>query len=331
MRLRDTFSPPGIDSSEVMGVKRYFAPVGWALGMLVLILDGKTALSGASAGVAVCVRTLIPSLFPFFVLSAMLTSTLPGGGLLAAGILGGYPVGAGNVARAFRAGRLDRERAEVLAVVCNCPGPSFLFGVAAPVLGSPGWGLALWGVYLVSAAALWALLPKGKPVGPAPASVGVQQAVRDSLGAMAGVCGWVVLFRTGLAVLDRWVLWLLPDWGRAAVYGALELTNGCLALSGLEPGLRFVLAAGMVSFGGLCVMVQTAGVARGLSLGLYFPGKVFQCALSMAAASCLVPGAVPAGLWGIFVVTALIFGIGLQKGKKGMEIGGQLVYNLCKP
>ena len=312
-------------------MKRYLAPVGWALGMLVLILDGKTALTGAAEGVALCLGTLIPSLFPFFVLSAMLTSTLPRGGLLLAGILGGYPVGAGNAARAYRGGQISRDDAEVMAVVCNCAGPSFLFGVAAPVLQVPGAGFALWGVYLLSVLALWVVLPKGKPVSAETKPISLQQAVRDALGAMAGVCGWVVLFRVVLAVLDRWVLWLLPDWGRVIVYGVLELTNGCLALEQVEPGLRFVLAAGMVSFGGLCVMLQTASVTRGLSLGLYFPGKMFQCAVSMLLASLLTPGTVPVIMQGIFIAAALAFGLILRKRKKGVEIGGRLVYNLCKP
>ena len=42
-------------------------------GMLVLILDGKAALLGAQAGVELCLNTVIPSLFPFFVLSVLLT------------------------------------------------------------------------------------------------------------------------------------------------------------------------------------------------------------------------------------------------------------------
>ena len=37
-----------------------------ALGMLVLILDSKTALAGAREGIDLCIRTVIPSLFPFF-------------------------------------------------------------------------------------------------------------------------------------------------------------------------------------------------------------------------------------------------------------------------
>ena len=36
-----------------------------ALGMIVLILDSKTALSGCREGVTLCLNVVIPSLFPF--------------------------------------------------------------------------------------------------------------------------------------------------------------------------------------------------------------------------------------------------------------------------
>lgn len=274
-------------------MKRYIVPLGAGLGMLVLILDSRTAMAGAAAGVEICIRTLIPSLFPFFVLSAMLTGSLRGGGLLLTGILGGYPVGAANAARAWRSGFLERAEAERMAVLCSCAGPSFLFGVLGPVLGDPGTVFLVWGAYLLSILALRALFSPLKPLRTAPCPPTLQQALHKSLGAMAGVCGWVILFRVVLAVLDRWVLWLLPDWGRAVLYGILELSNGCLALEGIDPLYRPVLAAGFVSFGGLCVMLQTAGVAQGLSLTLYFPGKLFQSAVSMLAVSLLRPGSLP--------------------------------------
>ena len=52
------------------------------IGMLLLIFDSKTALEGARAGIDLCIRTVIPSLFPFFVLSMVLTGALMGTSLL---------------------------------------------------------------------------------------------------------------------------------------------------------------------------------------------------------------------------------------------------------
>ena len=107
-------------------------------GMLLLILDSKTALRGALDGIDLCISVLIPSLFPFFVLSIMLTGALSGQvikclqpvgaickmppgseSLLAIGFLGGYPVGAQSVSQLFQQGKLSTLQAMRLLGFCN--------------------------------------------------------------------------------------------------------------------------------------------------------------------------------------------------------------------
>ena len=99
--------------------RRLLTGIGGCIGLLVLILDAKTALQGARQGVELCLKTVIPSLFPFFVLSILLTSSLLGSripllrplgrlcgvpkgaeSLLIPAFLGGYPVGAQSVPEA---------------------------------------------------------------------------------------------------------------------------------------------------------------------------------------------------------------------------------------
>ena len=316
MRIRDTFSPRNIDSSEVMSVRRYLAPIGWAVGMLVLILDGRTAMTGAAEGLRLCIQTLIPSLFPFFLLSGMLTSSLSGGGLLLTGILSGYPVGAANTARAYRAGELTKGDAERMVVLCSCAGPSFIFGVVSPLLGGIRAGVLIWFSYLVSILLLWLTFPPAERISTRVQPGNLQQALFGSIRAMAGVCGWVVIFRVVIAMADRWVLWLLPEAGRTAVYGILELSNGCLALAGKDPGTGIVLAAGFISFGGICVMLQTAGVAEGISLRLYLPGKLFQSAVSMLIVSFFTPGTISPLTQTVLALSASGMALYLRKTEK---------------
>ena len=57
-----------------MRMKKMSAFILSAAGMLALILDGRTALQGASEGLALCMQAVIPSLCPFLFLSAILTS-----------------------------------------------------------------------------------------------------------------------------------------------------------------------------------------------------------------------------------------------------------------
>lgn len=279
-------------------------------GMLVLILDGKTALSGARAGVELCLKTLIPSLFPFFILSILLTGTLVGQSagvlrplgklcripqgaesLLAVGLLGGYPVGAQNVALACRAGKLSQADGARMLAFCNNAGPAFLFGIIGPMFSSPKLPWLLWGIHIFSALAVGMILPGGDStttVLPAETRISIQEALEKSVKVMALVCGWVILFRMLLTILDRWLFWALPVSAQVALAGLLELSNGCVQLIRIDSeGLRFVIAAVLLAFGGLCVTMQTASVAKGIPLSLYFPGKLLQALISfLLAAIC---------------------------------------------
>ena len=271
--------------------------------MLVLILDTKTAMEGVRDGIDLCIRTLIPSLFPFFVLSGLLTGTLTGRSirvlrhlgrlcgipegaesLLAVGFLGGYPVGAQNVGQAYRSGQLSRNDAERMLAFCNNAGPSFLFGMVGPMFSDGKIPWILWGVHIFSALLTGIITAEKKQISDVsvqPKSVTLTTALERAVKSMALVCGWVVLFRMLLQFLDRWTLWLLPAGAQVLVSGLLELSNGCVGLAAIEnEGARFVLAGVMLALGGLSVTMQTASAASGLSLGRYLPGKLVQSCLS---------------------------------------------------
>lgn len=284
--------------------KQQLLPIlGASLGMLALILDGQTALLGAAEGIDLCIRTIIPSLFPFFVLSALLTGSLLGQNipflrslgrlcsipegaesLLAVGFLGGYPVGAQNIAQAYRNRQLSRRDAERMLMFCSNAGPAFLFGILGPLFSRFSTCWILWGIHIFSALFVGVLIPgvgeKRARVSPSP--VTLTDALERSVKTVSLVCGWVVLFRILLTFLNRWIFWMLPRPLLITISGLLELSNGCVQLASIESeGLRFLIAGGLLAFGGCCVTLQTASVCRGLSLGLYFPGKMLQCAVSV--------------------------------------------------
>lgn len=298
-----------------MKQKPLWTGIGAFLGMLVLILDGKTALAGGAEGMELCFKTVIPSLFPFFVMSNLLTSALSGvplpvlrplgqfcgmpkgmETLLISAFFGGYPVGAQTVAAAYRGGQLSREEAQRLLAFCSNAGPAFLFGMAASLFPRRWMAWALWGIHIVSAVLTSAFLPGKNASGailPKTKAMSPTEALWQACRVMAAVCGWVVLFRVVIAFLDRWVLWLLPVTARVAVAGFLELSNGCCALASIpNPSLRFLLCSEMLAFGGLCVTMQTVSVTQGLSLRSYIWGKLLQTALSL-----LLAGAVIGGVW----------------------------------
>jgi len=281
--------------------------------MLILILDGKTALEGARTGIELCLKTVVPSLFPFFVLSILLTSSLSGASLAVfrplgklcgipagaesvalCGFLGGYPVGAQNIAAAYRAGGLSKADAERMLAFCNNAGPAFLFGMAGALFERRSMAWALWGIHIAGAIMAAQMIP------PTPSQqharinaqvVSLPSALSMAVRVMAVVCGWVVLFRVLIAFLNRWVLWAFPKAMRIAAIGLLELSNGCCALVSLPDGnLRFLLCSVMLAFGGLCVTMQTVSVTEGLSLRHYVTGKLLQTLFSLLLAVAAIQG-----------------------------------------
>lgn len=289
-------------------MRRLWTGLVSALGLMLLILDAKTALNGAADGIELCLMTVIPSLLPFFILSILLTSSLMGQrirlleplgrlcgmpkgseSLLVIGLLGGYPVGAQSVAQAYRSGQLSRRDAQRLLGFCSNAGPAFLFGMVAMKFSSAWIAWVLWGIHILSALIVGILLP-GKSDGSAEIRAGipmtVPEALERSVKIMVSVCAWVTVFRVIIAFFDRWFLWLLPTDGQVAVIGILELANGCCELELIQSeGLRFILCAGILALGGLCVAMQTVSVTAQLGTGWYFPGKLLQCAVSVFLAA----------------------------------------------
>lgn len=300
--------------------RQLWRAVGAFTGMLVLILDSKTALSGAGQGIGLCLRTVIPALFPFLVLSSMMTSGLTGResrilrplgqllgipqgaeGIFLTGLLGGYPVGAIAVSDARERGCLSEKTARRMMGFCCNAGPAFIFGIAGGMFSRRWAGFALWGIHIFSALAVGMLLP-GKSreqippetIKPPPLPALVSSAIR----AMGSICGWVVLMRVVIAFLERWVLWLLPVPWQVGISGMLELTNGCCALGSIEnESLRFVICAGLLGFGGICVALQASGAARRVSMGMYLPGKLLQATISMVIAWIVAGGFSGKALW----------------------------------
>lgn len=292
-------------------MKKHTLPIA-ALSMLILILDGKTALSGAADGISLCLNTLVPSLFPFFVLSMVLTEFLSGQAipllrpvalwckipagmesLLAIGFLGGYPVGAQNVTAAWHSKKISDIQAARMITICNNAGPSFIFGILGTMFSDPKLPWLLWVIQIISALTVGAILPGDRSDNPT--QIGSRQLhitdiLQRSVRVMALVCSWVVLVRMMLAFLDRWILFLLPQGLQVLLCGILELSNGCIRLATVENiNLRFLLASCMLSLGGLCVMLQTNSVTDGISMHLYFPGKLLQCCISVILSSILFP------------------------------------------
>ena len=330
----------------------------YATCMIILILDTKTAIQGATEGIEICLKSLIPSLFPFFIFSTLLTGSLAGQtikilhpiakicripygaeSLLAIGFLGGYPVGAQNVALSRKKGYLTAEDASRMVVFCSNAGPAFIFGFLGQMFDRPVILWILWLIHILSALIVGYLLPGGTDkqthaLNTSPCSF--SHALESSLHAMGRVCGWVVLFRIFLEFLRKWIFWSFPTIVQIMITGILELSNGCFMMPQLSSeGLRLIFSSTFLGFGGFCVLLQTRSIALGLPLTMYFPGKILQSAISFLL-SCGVqfllipndPAYISPYLIGIVLLSVLLSAVILRNIEKPVAFSKDLLYNV---
>ncbi len=257
--------------------------------MAALMLCPETASESARRGLRICGELLIPSLLPFFVVSALLRAWgLPGvlgrllGGVTARiwgmsgagvsafllGITGGYPLGAAVIGQLRRDGGISREEAQRALCFCNNTGPAFLVGAAgAGVFHSSGIGLMLYGTHVLSAALIGMLTaPRKRAEAPtertyisiAGFSEALTEAVKTSVETLLTVCGFVVIFSV--------VTGLLSD----EIFRAAGTISAC---TGMELTALKALLTGILELGsGLGAMKGLSPTAGNLALAAFLIG-----------------------------------------------------------
>lgn len=146
--------------------------VGLLAATAALMLYPQESMEAVRAGLELCFNVIIPSLFPFFVLSSLVVELGLAGYLgralepvmrplfnvsgacasaFALGFIGGYPVGAKTAISLYQDGMCTKTEAERLLAFCNNSGPAFILGVVGTgVFSNSRVGMLL---YLAHAAA----------------------------------------------------------------------------------------------------------------------------------------------------------------------------------
>ena len=292
-----------------------------------MLLASSEVIRSSRYGLQLCLELILPSLFPFFVLSILLSRLgLPellgrvlsplttrlfhvsgaGGTALLIGLSGGYPLGAAYIAELEKRGTVSTQEAERLLAFCNNSGPAFLVGaLGLGVFDSAAAGLLLYAAHICAAICTGLLLrPRSfhcaarelaKPREVMPLSRALPEAVQQAVQSVLSVCGFVVCFTVFTGLLDTNGLFSLAagllsevlgtqlHWSRALLSGLLELGSGAGAMRGLAISpLNLALAAGLVSWGGVSVQLQTLAVLSESKVkgALHLAGRLISALLA---------------------------------------------------
>lgn len=290
----------------------------FALFCLLLILkNAETAVEYMHRGLLLCSRTVIPSLFPFMILSELIVSgglggrllkilTFPlrrllgvstaGGRAILLGILCGFPIGARCAVRSLERGEISPAEAERVISLSCVPSSAFLISaVGVSLWGNRRFGLALYATVLASTLITGILfrLPNRRipsqvsaPPAPPPTLSGSNlftEAVRSSTWSILTVCAYVVFFSTlvGTLSLSLGRLNLSADI-TALLFCLFELSSGVSNASALgNVTSAAVLCAFAAGWSGLSVHCQLLSVCDGYGISArpYFLAKLLQALL----------------------------------------------------
>lgn len=288
--------------------------VGLAAACLALFaaIEPVTAGNAAREAVGLCMETLVPSLFPFFVCTNfLLASGLVGkagkalakpvrwvfgigeGGAAAVplGFISGYPGGAIVAASLYESGSISKKEAERLLAFTNNPGPVFVLGVIGEgVYGSPMiGGILLLSVVLASLVTGICMRNFGADGGKRSRKNKAtrKDAMGQAISAVLRLSGFVILFSVASAFLRRVGVLQIAESLLCKIgigeKGAKMITEGILEVSRLSSYRGALPAmAGLLSFGGISVFLQIADIARraGLSVKGYVIGKCLSAGLA---------------------------------------------------
>ncbi len=282
----------------------------------VLVLrNSDAAIEYMGKGLTLCARTVIPSLFPFMVISELLVSSGAGEALgrLFAGIMRrvfglsgagasavflgsmcGFPVGAKTAVALLDRNAISKSECEHLLTFVNNPSSAFLItAVGVSLYGNRSLGVTLYCVVLgcgllTGFLSRFLLRKSGEPAEhphfPSGLHVeGVETftgAVSAAATGMLTVCAYVIFFSAVMGALGCAVCeWGFPgEMGYTLLCGMLEMTGGMSRASAVSGDLGLILTAAFAGWSGVSVhcQVMTLCGGRGLSFRPYILAKAFQ-------------------------------------------------------
>ena len=327
------------------------APSLLGAGILLLLAAALLVLSkevgdGVREGLSICTNVVIPSLFPFMILSSFLALSplselisrplspitrrlfhLPPelGATVLMSFVGGYPVGAKTIASLVREKKLSQETAARMLCFSVNAGPSFLIGtVGVALLGSPRLGWILLFAQSVSAFLIGGIvsrrakISRGETGGVGlPFSAAFVEAVSGAASGMFGLCAFITAFSGILALLRS-----------SGVLSGIVCLLAKIAPSSLaDPNLFEALLGGLLEVTSGCV--AAAGLKGDLpfvviSLLISFSGVsvIFQVASCLRGSGVRLSPFVLSRFAHAFLTSAIAYPLYLKWGREVMTALG---------
>lgn len=293
---------------------------------LILVMP-EASMKAAKEGLLLWFNVMIPTLFPFILLSNMIIHSniiyyinilltpimkkafnLPGaaGYAFITGLLSGFPVGAKITADLLEKGALTLPQAQYLLTFSNNASPMFILGfVATGLFGKLSIGIYML-IVIYTANLITAFIYQviyAKKLGHSSETRSTQHTnqkitfsifdacVMNAITLMVKIGGYIIFFSIIMNCLYFIPIgdYILKDF----IFGLTELANGTKLLIGASATIpvKFVLVSTLIAFGTLSVHAQTASVLNHTALKIqpYITAKIINAIITFITALLFIP------------------------------------------
>ncbi len=290
---------------------------------VILIINGKYSAEGISNGLSLCAQTIIPSMFPFLVLSTFIiksgllnfsglklknffnkTFHLSGlsGGILFMGLFSGFPVGSSMALSLYNDGQISRNEAWRLILSTVNAGPAFVIGaVGTLMLSNTKQGIILYVSLSLSSVIIAYLsrfifpddtIEKQSQISQENFSDAFVFSVRDASASIISISSWIILFSCFSNIIFHFIE---NDNLLHFLKYLFEVSAGCEEASRTD---SLTVLCAVIGWGGLCVHCQILPciIKTKLNLKLFIASRILNGIISAIICNLLLkifPGVSP--------------------------------------
>ncbi len=290
----------------VVKFKKNFFKIALVLLSFVFMFKFPFAVTdGVTEGLRICFYIIVPSLFPFMVLSTYITksnifeftyrflapvskflfrqpaNTVP---VIIMSMVGGFPVGIKMTSNLLGDGMITEKQAQRLCFFCMNGGPAFIItAVGINMLGSMRAGVIMFASLCISSFILGIFTrflgdknELKEHTQKQATLVSLSTAVSDTLQSILGICAWVVIFSAITSCLKNCIE---NENIFIAISSFLEVAKGCVALAGKMP---IPVITAIIGFSGFCIHCQVISNLKecGVKYSHFFVCRVLNGALA---------------------------------------------------
>lgn len=292
---------------------------------VVFFIESPIIIERMKSGLNICAKTIIPSLFPYMVLSEVLISSgldrlfdktvggafekifkLPrrASSAFFLGLLCGFPVGTKISYSLYEKGKITNSELFHLLLISNIQSSAFIINtVGISLLGSKNAGVILYLSQIIALTVIGILYPRFYPTGSDPSIIQIKEIRQERKGIALTFTSSVKSSTLGILIICGFVLFfyvlcgIMLDLGEKlgdlsiialAISSMLEMSCGCIETAGALTSKYALLACSMIlGFSGISLHFQIMSLCPDAKIkyGRFF---VFKILSSIIAGICTV-------------------------------------------